>query len=160
MLRAAVKTQSGAGPEEQTPSRKKGKSLPTALTSTKNLIHLRKEKAWSILLNSLSISLTLEGGLRSRVNKWRNFQSQEFINPSTSQHLMQSYELSKQLKVLHIRDVALHSETHLKTHERLFLLHYHFYRLERFRKRKDWIDDTVRRGISLTAMQIYLPLFW
>jgi hypothetical protein len=43
----------------------------------------------------------------------------------------QSYELSKQLQDLHV-DVALLSETHLKTNERFFIPNYHFYRTGSF----------------------------
>jgi hypothetical protein len=44
-------------------------------------------------------------------------------------------ELSKQLQVLYI-DVALLSETRLKAHERVFVPNYHFYRTDRFPRRK------------------------
>jgi hypothetical protein len=43
----------------------------------------------------------------------------------------QRYELSKQLQDLHI-DVALLSETHLKSHEGFLIPNYHFYRADRF----------------------------
>jgi hypothetical protein len=46
------------------------------------------------------------------------------------------YELSKQLQDLHIQDVALLSETHLKPHERFFIPNHHFYRTDRFPERK------------------------
>jgi hypothetical protein len=45
------------------------------------------------------------------------------------------YELSKQLQDLHI-DVALLSETHLKPHERFYILNYHFYWTDCFPGRK------------------------
>jgi endonuclease/exonuclease/phosphatase (EEP) superfamily protein YafD len=45
-------------------------------------------------------------------------------------------ELSKQLQDLHI-DVAVLSETHLKSHERFFIPNYHFCRTDRFPGRKD-----------------------
>jgi hypothetical protein len=45
------------------------------------------------------------------------------------------YELSKQLKDLHI-DMVLLSETHLKHHERFFIPNYHFYGTGRFPGRK------------------------
>jgi hypothetical protein len=44
------------------------------------------------------------------------------------------YELSKQLEELHI-DVALPSETHLKSHERSFIPNYHLYRTDHFQGR-------------------------
>jgi hypothetical protein len=47
----------------------------------------------------------------------------------------QRYELSTQLQDLHT-DVALVSETHLKTHERFFIPNYHIYRTNCFPGRK------------------------
>lgn len=45
------------------------------------------------------------------------------------------YGPSKQLQNLHI-DVAQHTETHLKPHERLFIPNYHFHQTDRFPRRK------------------------
>jgi hypothetical protein len=47
----------------------------------------------------------------------------------------QRYELSKHLQDLHV-DVALFSETHLKSHERFFISNFHFYRTDRYPGRK------------------------
>jgi hypothetical protein len=55
----------------------------------------------------------------------------------------QPYELSKQLQDLHI-DVALFSETHLKPHERFFILYYHFYLTDCFLGRKGIAHNHVR----------------
>ncbi|PNF29728.1 hypothetical protein B7P43_G12159 [Cryptotermes secundus] len=59
----------------------------------------------------------------------------------------QRYELSKQLQALHV-DVALFSETHLKSHERFFIPNYHFYRIDRHSGRKGGSAVAVRKGIS------------
>jgi hypothetical protein len=49
--------------------------------------------------------------------------------------MRQRYELSKQLQDLHV-DVALFSETRLKSHERFFISNYHFYRTDRHQQRQ------------------------
>jgi hypothetical protein len=56
------------------------------------------------------------------------------------------YELSKQLKDLHI-NVALLSETHLTPHERFFIPNYHFYWTDHFPERKGRTAAAVRKGI-------------
>jgi hypothetical protein len=60
----------------------------------------------------------------------------------------QRYELSKQLQYLQI-DVALLSETHLKSHERFFIANYHFHRTDRFPERKD--------GTAIAVIKTYRP---
>jgi hypothetical protein len=60
--------------------------------------------------------------------------------------MKQRYELSKQLQDLHV-DVALFSETHLKPHERFFILNYQFYRPDRHPGRKGGTAVAVRRGV-------------
>jgi hypothetical protein len=58
------------------------------------------------------------------------------------------YELSKQVQGLHI-DVALLSETHLKSHGRFFIPNYHFYLTDRFPGRKCRTAVAVTKGIPL-----------
>jgi hypothetical protein len=55
--------------------------------------------------------------------------------------------LSKQLQDLHI-DVALLSETHLKTHQMIFIPNYHFYRIDGLAGKKEGTAFAVKRGIS------------
>jgi exonuclease III len=61
-------------------------------------------------------------------------------------NMKQLYEVSKQLQDLHV-DVALFSETNLKTHERFFISKYHFYGTDRHTGRKGGTAVAVRRGI-------------
>jgi exonuclease III len=61
----------------------------------------------------------------------------------------QRYEHSKQLQDLHI-DVALLSETHLKTNERQFIPNYQFYQTDRYPGRKGGTAVAVRKGIPRT----------
>jgi hypothetical protein len=56
----------------------------------------------------------------------------------------QHYELSMQLQDLHI---DLLSETHLKSHERLFIPNYHYYQTDRFPRRKGRTAVAIRKGI-------------
>jgi hypothetical protein len=49
-------------------------------------------------------------------------------------------------KELHV-DVALFSETHLKSHERFFIPNFHFYRTDRYQGRKGETAVAVRKGI-------------
>jgi hypothetical protein len=58
----------------------------------------------------------------------------------------QRYDLSKQLQDLNV-DVALFSETHLKTHERFFIPNDHFYRTDCHPGRKGGTAVAVRKGI-------------
>jgi exonuclease III len=58
----------------------------------------------------------------------------------------QRYELSKQFQHLHV-DVALFSETGLKTHDRFFIQIFHFYRTDRHPGRKGGTAVAVRKGI-------------
>jgi hypothetical protein len=58
----------------------------------------------------------------------------------------QRYELSKQLRDLHV-DVALLSETHLKHHERFFIPNFQFYRIDRHPGRKGGSAVVDRKGI-------------
>jgi hypothetical protein len=67
----------------------------------------------------------------------------------------QRCELSKQLQVLRI-DVALLSETHLKPHERFFILNCHIYWTDRFLNRKDGAAVTVRKGIPNNNVDLTL----
>jgi hypothetical protein len=79
----------------------------------------------------------------------------------------QRYELWKQLQDLHI-DVALFSETHLKTYELFSLQNYLFYRIDRHPERKGRTVIAVRKAIphshldlisliSIEATGIYIP---
>jgi hypothetical protein len=60
----------------------------------------------------------------------------------------QRYELSKQLQDLHV-DVALFSETHLKHHERFFILNFHFYRTDRYPGRKGGTAVAVKKAFPM-----------
>jgi hypothetical protein len=82
--------------------------------------------------------------------------------------IRQRYELSKQLQDLHV-DVALFSVTHLKPHERFFILNYHLYRTDRHPCRKGGTAVAVRRVIprnyvdlshlvSVEATWVYIPI--
>jgi hypothetical protein len=66
--------------------------------------------------------------------------------------MRQRYELSKQLKDLHV-DVVLFSETHLKPHEMFFISNYHFYRTYRHPGR-----NAVRRGAPHSYVDLPLPV--
>jgi hypothetical protein len=65
----------------------------------------------------------------------------------------QRYELSKQLQDLHI-DVGLFSETHLKSHERIFIPNFHFHRTDRFPGRKGGTAVVGRKGIHHTHVDL------
>jgi hypothetical protein len=68
------------------------------------------------------------------------------FNPnSTCRH---HYELSKQVQGLHI-DVALISETYLKSHKTFFIPNYHFYQADHFPGRKHRTAVAVTKGIPL-----------
>jgi hypothetical protein len=75
----------------------------------------------------------------------------EFIGRSKSKFnangiWRQDYELSIQLQDLHI-DVALLSDTHLKSHERYFILNYHVYWTDRIPGRKGGIVIAISKDI-------------
>jgi hypothetical protein len=63
----------------------------------------------------------------------------------------QRYGLSKQLQDLYI-DVALLSETYLKTHESFCIPNYKFHRTDRFPGRKGGSALAVRKGIPHTCV--------
>jgi exonuclease III len=67
--------------------------------------------------------------------------------------LRQRYELSKQLQDLNI-DVALFSETNLKTHERFNIQNYHIYRIDRHPGRKGGPAVAVRKGIPHSPIDL------
>jgi exonuclease III len=58
----------------------------------------------------------------------------------------QRYELGKQLQARRI-DVALLSETHLKTHERFTIKNYHFYKNDRHPGLKGGTAIAVKKGV-------------
>jgi hypothetical protein len=71
----------------------------------------------------------------------------------------QRYEVSKQLQGLYI-DMALLSETHLKTHERLFIPNYHFYLNDSFPARKGNPHNNVEMCplFSIEATAVRIPI--
>jgi exonuclease III len=58
----------------------------------------------------------------------------------------QRYELSRQLQDLHV-DVALFSETQLKSHERFFIPNFQIYRINHYQGRKGGTAVAVRKAI-------------
>jgi hypothetical protein len=67
----------------------------------------------------------------------------------------QRYELSKQLQDLQVDvQVILFSESHLKDHERLFILKYHFYRTDRHPARKGRTAFAVWKGVPRSHVGI------
>jgi hypothetical protein len=61
----------------------------------------------------------------------------------------QSCEVGKQLQGLHV-DVALLSETHLKPHERFFILNYHIYWTDCFLSRKGELPLQLEKAFPVT----------
>jgi hypothetical protein len=69
----------------------------------------------------------------------------------------QCYELRKWLQDLYV-DVAILSETHIKPHERFFILNYHFHCTDRFPGGKGEATVAVRKGIPHNHVELP-PLF-